>query len=123
MRTKGVRAWVQVTFLTGACVALAGAYLASGPVVGATAASPTAPFRLAQTTLPQAPETPVSPANPSAFPGTTPPGTNGVNGTNSLTGAPCIGTGGSAINGATPGATPPPPNGVYGQNSANPGAC
>jgi hypothetical protein len=111
MRTKRMWSLVQATFLTGACVALVGACLASD----GNAASPTAPLRVAQTTVPQAPETPVSPTNPSAFPGTTPPGTNGVNGT----GAPCVGTGFSA----TPGATPPPQNGVYGQSSANPGSC
>jgi hypothetical protein len=120
MRTKHVRSWVQATFVTGASVALIGACLASGHVLGASA---DVPFRVAQTTVPEAPETPVSPANPSAFPGTTPPGTNGVSGTNPVTGAPCVGTGSTAINGATPGATPPPPNGVYGQNGANPGAC
>jgi hypothetical protein len=121
MRTKHARSWVQAAFLTGACVALVGACLTFDRGLGASVAS--APFRVAQTTVPQAPEMPVSPTNPSAFPGTTPPGTNGVNGTNSVTGAPCVGTGSTGISGATPGATPPPSNGVYGQNSANPGAC
>ncbi len=112
------RRTAQAAFLLGAWVACIGACRASDHVFAASPA-----FRVAQTTVPQGPETPVSPANPSAFPGTTAPGTNGVNGTNPVTGAPCVGTGASSLNGATPGATPPPQNGVFGQNSANPGAC
>ena len=102
MRTKRARSWISAAFLAGACVALAGPSVAQVPGQAA-------------------PETPVSPSNPSAFPGTTAPGTSGA--TSPLNGAPCVGTGSTAINGATPGATPPPQNGVYGQNSANPGSC
>jgi hypothetical protein len=120
MRTRRLERAAQTVFFLGACAAFFGACVAFGEARGAGG---TEPFRMAQTTVPQAPETPVSPANPSAFPGTTAPET-GINGNNPLTGTPCLGSGSSAINGTTtPGATAPPVNGIYGQNRTTPGAC
>jgi hypothetical protein len=92
-------------------------------------------------TLPQQPETPVSPTTPGTLPGTT--AANIGVGTNSITGAPCLGGGSSAVTGGIPGAPTaadqpaqpgqavtglPSNTSIYGltnqiPNNTNPGAC
>lgn len=134
MQAKRVAQTALATFLAAACLTF---FLAANAAVGqAQTFNPSTTL-----TLPQSPEAPVSPTTPGTLPGTTAQDT--TVGTNPITGAPCIGGGGSAINGGLPGAPTapdelsdsgqntlglPPNTSVYGlnnqiSNTTNPGAC
>ncbi len=129
MRTRRIAQTVVGTFVWAACVALfLAVYAALGHAQGLT--------------VPQQPERPVSPSTPGTVPGTA-AGPKTAVGTNPITGAPCVGSGSSAINGGitgtptAPGKPPeagqtttglPPNSSVFSlnnqlNNSLSPGAC